>query len=155
VKIGARSRIDRGVRIGPLGTVTIGARAHLEPAVWLKLVSPHARVSIGDFTFLGRGTEIDVSESVTLGAHVLVAPGVFITDHAHNIAAGRLIDEQGLKAGSVSIGDDVWLGTRAIVLPSVSIGPGAVVGAGAVVTHDVAANAIVAGVPARLLRYRT
>ncbi|PIW49973.1 MAG: acetyltransferase, partial [Zetaproteobacteria bacterium CG12_big_fil_rev_8_21_14_0_65_54_13] len=55
----------------------------------------------------------------------------------------------------VCIGDDVWIGARAVILPGVNIGRGAVIGAGAVVTRNVAANSVVAGVPARLLRDRT
>ncbi len=153
-RIGARSRVDPGVRIDMPQQVTLGTRVHLERGVWLKIVDRGAVVSIGDSTFLGRDTEIDASVSVRIGAHVLVAPRVFITDHVHNTAAGRLIDTQGLSSRPVRIGDDVWLGAGVIVLPGVSIGEGAVVGAGAVVTGDVLANAVVAGVPARLLRYR-
>ena len=52
----------------------------------------------------------------------------------------------------VVIEDDVWIGTHAVILPGVTIGHGAVVGAGSVVTRDVAANAIVAGVPARIIQ---
>jgi acetyltransferase-like isoleucine patch superfamily enzyme len=126
----------------------------MESDAWIKLVSAAARVSIGDYSFLGRGTEIDVSEAVTIGSHVLLAPGVFITDHVHNVAAGRLIDSQGISSRPVRLGDDVWVGAGAIVLPGVEIGDGAVIGAGAVVTKAVAAGTIVAGVPARALRHR-
>jgi len=66
-----------------------------------------------------------------------------------------LIDAQGCSSAPVCIGDDVWIGARAVILPGVNIGRGAVIGAGAVVTRNVAANSVVAGVPARLLRDRT
>jgi len=56
------------------------------------------------------------------------------------------------KAQPVTIGDHVWIGTRALILPGVTIGDGAVVGAGSVVTKDVLPNGVVAGNPARLLR---
>lgn len=52
------------------------------------------------------------------------------------------------------IGDDVWLGTRVIVMPGVIIGKGAIIGAGSIVTKDVADFAVVAGAPARLIRWR-
>lgn len=55
---------------------------------------------------------------------------------------------------TTNIGDDVWIGTRAIIMPGVTIGNGAVVGAGAVVTRDVPPYAIVGGVPAKVIRYR-
>lgn len=143
-----RVRIDRPWRVG------IGQRTQLEPDVWLKLVVDQARITIGAFTFIGRGTEIDVSAEVLIGSHVLIAPGVFITDHAHNFDADTRIDEQGCSSAPVVIEDDVWLGAGCMVLPGVHIGHGAIVGAGAVVTNDVPVMAIMVGVPARVIRYR-
>ncbi len=143
-----RVRVDRPWQVG------IGKRVQLEADVWLKLVSAQATIEIGDYVFMGRGTEIDASLAVAIGSHVLIAPGVFITDHGHNIDAGPRIDAQGCHAAPVIIEDEVWLGTHCVVLPGVRIGRGAVVGAGAVVTKDVLPYAVVAGVPARLLRMR-
>jgi acetyltransferase-like isoleucine patch superfamily enzyme len=153
-KVGPKCLFAARVRIDYPWRVEIGTRSQIEADVWFKLVSPSARVVVGEYAFLGRGVEIDASERVTLGAHVLVAPGVFITDHAHDIAPHARIDEQGCTSRPVSIGDDVWLGARAVVLPGVTIGSGAVVGAGAVVREDVPAGSVVAGVPARVLRRR-
>jgi acetyltransferase-like isoleucine patch superfamily enzyme len=147
-RVGVRTRIDRPSR------VRVGARAVFESDVWLKVTAGTAQVVVGEFVFFGRGVEIDVSESVSIGNHVLLAPGVFITDHSHNFAAGTLIDAQGCAARPVVIEDDAWLGVRSVVLPGVCIGRGAIVGAGAVVTSDVAPNAIVAGVPARVVGHR-
>ena len=152
--IGPKCLFGPRVRFDHPRQVHIGRRAQLEADVWLKLVSPSARVSVGDYAFLGRGVEVDAAERVTLGAHVLVAPGVFITDHDHNIGPQGRIDEQGCTSRPVVIGDDVWLGVRAIILPGVTIGSGAVVGAGAVVREDVPPRTIVAGVPARRIGSR-
>lgn len=58
------------------------------------------------------------------------------------------------KGDYVKIGNDVWIGARAIILPAVTIGDGAIIGAGAVVTHDVPPYAVVAGAPARIVRFR-
>jgi acetyltransferase-like isoleucine patch superfamily enzyme len=118
------------------------------------VVTEEGRVSLGEYSFLGRGTELDCAESIVVGRHVLVAPGVFITDHSHGMAPGSLMATQPCPAKAVVIEDDVWLGAHSVVLPGVTIGSGAVVAAGAVVTRDVAPRAVVAGVPARLLRYR-
>ena len=101
------------------------------------------------------GASASLAASVSIGAHTLIAPGVFITDHEHNHARGVRLDEQGRRIAPVVIGADVWLGTRAIVLAGVTIGDGAIVGAGAVVTTSVPAFAIVAGVPARRIGERT
>ena len=132
----------------------IGTRAQLEHGVFLKIVDDRARLDIGDFVFIGTGCELDAAESITIGAHTLLAPGVFITDHTHNSARGLRLDEQGNRNAKVTIGSDVWLGTRSVVMHGVTIGDGAIVGAGAVVTKDVAPHKIVAGVPARVIGER-
>ncbi len=155
VRTDGKCLFGRGVRIGRPWTVRMGTRCVLEDHVWLNVVSDEASVEIGDYAFIGRGTELGVVERVRIGAHVLIGPGVFITDHQHNIEAGSTIGSQGCSAKPVDVAGDVWLGAGAIVLPGVQIGRGAVVGAGAVVTHDVPANAVVAGVPAKLIRERS
>ena len=153
--IGAKSRIGGGARILRPRCVQLGSRCELEHRVYFKCVTDLARLVIGDHVFIGTGTEIDVSQAVTIGAHTLVAPGVFITDHTHERARRLRLDEQGPQARPVVIGADVWIGVRAIVLSGVTIGDGAIVGAGAVVTKSVAPYAIVAGVPARSIGERT
>jgi galactoside O-acetyltransferase len=85
---------------------------------------------------------------------VFIAPGVFITDHGQNLVPGTRIAEQGSRAAAVSIGDDVWVGAGAVILPGVAIGYGSVVGAGAVVREDVPEGTVVAGEPARVIRHR-
>ena len=72
----------------------------------------------------------------------------------HGMAAEELIVRQPWSRGDVSIGDDVWIGAGAVILPGVWIGRGAVVAAGAVVRQDVEEYAIVAGVPARVIGSR-
>lgn len=135
--------------------LTLGNRVEVEHDVFLKLVAREATLRIGEHTFVGRGCEIDVAGAVTIGAHTLLAPGVFITDHAHNQAAAKRFDEQGSRIAPVVIGDDAWLGAHCVILPGVTIGNGAIVGAGAVVTKDVEPYAIVAGVPARVIGRRS
>ena len=147
--LGARVRIDRPK------SVRIGTRATLEADVWLKVVDSGARLEIGEYSFIGRGTEFDVSHSVTVGQHVLLGPGVFITDHNHNFARGMRIDQQGCRSAPVIIEDDCWLGAKVVVLPGVTIHRGAVVGAGAVVTKDLPAYSISVGVPARVIAQRS
>ncbi|MEL6109667.1 MAG: acyltransferase [Planctomycetota bacterium] len=126
----------------------------VESDVWIKLVDAEATLHVGEKSFLGRGTELDVLDRVTIGEKVLIAPRVFITDHSHKTDPGSAIMQQGCEARSVTIGDDVWIGTGAVILAGVTIGDGAVVGAGAVVRHDVPGNEIWAGVPAKKIRNR-
>jgi len=152
--VGAKPRIGARVRIDRPWCVTMGSRIDIEHDVFLKCVDDAASLTLGDFVFIGTGSEIDAALRVTIGAYTLLAPGVFITDHAHNAARGILLKEQGSRSAPVAIGADVWLGAKSVILPGVTIGDGAVVGAGAVVTKDVPANAIVAGIPARVIGER-
>jgi maltose O-acetyltransferase len=109
-------------------------------------------VSIGDDVSLAAFVHIWGGGGVTIGDRVMIGTHVSISSLTHDYSAqvmkGTLISR------SVAIMDDVWLGSNAVILPGVTIGRGAVVGAGAVVTHDVPAGAIAAGVPARILTYR-
>jgi len=155
------ARLGSATRVGPRTKVlgasrfTAGTRCEIEQDVFLKLVTAQATVELGDFVFLGRGCEIDAALSVTIGAHTLLAPYVFITDHTHNIDRSQRIASQGVTSAAVVIGSDVWIGTASVVLSGVTIGDGAVIGANSVVTADVPAYAIVAGAPARFLRERS
>jgi acetyltransferase-like isoleucine patch superfamily enzyme len=134
--------------------IQLGSRVEIEQDVFLKVVHDAAILRIGDFTFIGRGCEIDAALSVTIGKHALLAPNVFVTDHTHNHARSARLDEQGIGSAAVSIGDDAWIGTGAVILSGVTIGTGAIVAAGAVVTRSVAPYSIVAGVPARVVGER-
>lgn len=148
-KLGARCRVGAAGRfVRPAGLQT-GERVQLEHGVFIKITRPAARVSIGSRSFIGFGTELDVSQSLVIGDDVLIAPGCFITDQQHRHARGIPIADQGIESSPVVIESGAWLGAKVVVLPGVRIGSGAIVGAGAVVTRDVAANSIVAGVPAR------
>ncbi len=109
---------------------------------------------IGDRAQIGHNARID--QYVTIGNDVVMGPDVVIMTNHH--AFERLdipINRQGkLPVRPVIIGNDVWIGTRVIILPGVKIGDQAVIGAGAVVTKDVPPRAIVGGNPARIIRYR-
>jgi acetyltransferase-like isoleucine patch superfamily enzyme len=153
-RIAPKTSIGSGVRTRRPWCIDLGTRIEIEHDVFLKIVGDDARLVIGDHTFIGKGSEIDVMESITIGAHTLIAPNVFITDHTHNASAELRVDEQGVRCAPVVIGSDAWVGTRAVILPGVTIGDGAIVGAGAVVTKNVPAKAIVAGVPARIMGTR-
>ena len=92
---------------------------------------------------------------VTIGARVGIGPGVKIITSVH-AEAGRGVPVlfSPVEMAAVVIEDDSDLGVNSVILPGVRVGRGAVVGAGAVVTEDVPAYAVVAGVPARVLRMR-
>lgn len=100
---------------------------------------------IGDQVDVGEFTHIRASGGVTIGSRVLIASHVVITSRAHPVALPRY----GIAHDApVTIEDDVWIGAGAMILPGVTVGRGAIVAAGAVVTKTVAPMTVVAGVPA-------
>ena len=97
-----------------------------------------------------------MNSRVVIGEDCLIAELVSIRDHDHRFADLDVpIRAQGADVAEVNIGRNVWIGSKATVLKGVTIGDDAIVGAGAVVTRDVPANAIVIGVPARVVRFRS
>lgn len=112
-------------------------------------------LNIGDHS--GIGVNCLVSGRTYIGNHVMMGPDCIMYSYSH--AHDRLdisMDQQGFEDSTpIHIGDDVWIGARVIVLPGVKIGSHCIIGAGAVVTKDVPDYAIVGGVPAKVLRYRT
>jgi maltose O-acetyltransferase len=111
-------------------------------------------ISIGDNSMLGQDSIIGSTAEVVIGNDVMMGPEVLIYTSNHGLELGAPMRLQPLHSAPVHIGNDVWIGARCIILPAVTICDGAVIAAGAVVTADVPANAIVGGVPAKILKYR-
>lgn len=107
--------------------------------------------SIGARTIVNRGSCLDVRSGLHIGNDVSISPEVAILTTQHDVNH----PEFALQGRAVVIADHVWIGMRAMILPGVTIGRGAVVAAGAVVTSDVAPLDIVAGVPARVIGRRS
>lgn len=131
------------------GTLYIGNKVRFWSTITTTYlqVGPHGKLEIGDDCFIN-GALLAASASIRIGRGVYLAPFVHITD---SYAFGSPEADQ--QTAPVWIKDDAWIATKAIILPGVTIGKGAVVGVGALVTADVPDGAIVAGVPARVLRY--
>ncbi len=121
-------------------------------------------IEIGKYSYgynlsrIAKGTKIGSFCSIAFGVSIglMNHPIENVSSHPFLYYKSRGFVEHDIELPhkSVIIEDDVWIGTNAIILPGVTIGQGAVIGAGAVVTKDVSPYAIVAGVPARLIRYR-
>lgn len=111
-------------------------------------------IEIGDYSGLGLNSR--VMGPLKIGDNVMMGPEVMIFSRNHNIDRTDIpmIKQGDTPEMPVTIGDDVWIGARAIILPGVTVGRGAVVGAGAVVTKDVPEYAVVGGVPAKVIKYR-
>jgi len=111
-------------------------------------------LSIGDNS--GIGIDCEVYGPVSIGSDVMMAPEVIIytSSHVHDRTDIPMWKQEFTKARPVKIGNDVWIGRRAIIMPGVSIGNGVIVGAGAVVTKDIPDFCVAGGVPAQILKKR-
>ena len=110
---------------------------------------PGGRLEIGDDTFVNNGTSLSASTLVRIGSRVNIAPHCTLIDNDFH----GTVDRDGPpKMAPIVIEDDVWLGTRVIVLKGVTIGKGAVIASGSVVTKDVPPGVLAGGVPARVLK---
>jgi len=114
-------------------------------------------IRIGKRTAINEFNSIRASGSeIVIGDNCLLSQYVAVIGSNHAITRGQPMRDQpwDLTKAGVRIGNDVWIGAHAVILPGVEIGDGAVVAAGAVVTRNVPAYAVVAGVPAQVMRYR-
>lgn len=133
---------------------------------------PYRRFSLGDYSVIesfscvnnavgdvviGHHTRIGLHNTVigpvTIGNHVNLAQGITVTALNHNFSdTSKRIDQQGVSTTPVTLGDDIWIGANAVILPGVTIGNHSVVAAGAVVTKDIPPYTLVGGVPARIIK---
>lgn len=112
-------------------------------------------LSIGEYCVINSFVHIWAGNAsgVFIGDRVLIASHAAITSLSHDYSTSNLRFESPISK-KVIINDDVWIGAHSVILPGVTIGKGAVIGAGAVVINDVPDYAIVVGVPARVTKYR-
>ncbi|MFP3351028.1 CatB-related O-acetyltransferase [Pseudoalteromonas sp. SIMBA_153] len=134
----------------------------------LKILDKNGNQSmVGSNVYIGRANKIKIGqgarinenvylESVKIGDDVMIAPNVSILSRMHEFESIELpMSLQGYKKEKkVIIGNDVWLGRNVVVLPGITIGNGAIIAAGSVVTKDVEPYSIVGGVPAELIKMR-
>jgi len=128
-----------GVKLGKKSTIHIGARFY-QPK----------NISIGKGTIIGDHVTLDGRDKLTIGSHVDIASQVMIFNGKHNVHS----DDFHPIHAPVTINDYVFIGPKAIVMPGVTIGKGAIVAASAVVTKDVPEKTIVAGIPAKEINKR-
>lgn len=139
--------------LAPSGSISLGARTLVREGAILQSYGGHitigSRSAVNPYCVLQGNGGITIGDGTMLAAKVLV----FSANHVFDDPTRR-IQVQGETAKGVKIGDDVWIGAGSIILDGVTIGSGAVVAAGSVVNRDVPDMAIVAGVPAKVIKHR-
>ena len=154
--LGNRVRFLRGAMVlaDPAGRIELGDDAIIRRFAVLEslvgLIRIGKRSGVGDFSNL-----YGYTGGLEIGDDVLMASGCRLVPSQHGIGdPSRPIAAQPSTSRGIKIASNVWLGANVVILDGVSIGLGAVIGAGAVVTKDVPAYAVVGGVPARIIKYR-
>lgn len=111
----------------------------------------YGRLSLGEYSYVNIGAHFDLSETITIGDQVFIAQHVIFLTNTHEIGewsqrAGKLLMKP------IVVQDGAWIGARTLILPGVTIGAGAIVAAGSVVTKDVAPHTVVGGTPAKEIK---
>jgi acetyltransferase-like isoleucine patch superfamily enzyme len=158
---GKRLQTDGLCFVGPGVTLEIGRDAVLRLGRWswighgTKIRAHEGVVEIGAKTVMGQECTISAFQSVRIGRECILADRVMLIDFDHGVVeVERPIRVQGIYKRDVEVGNNCWVGYGACILRGATVGDNCIVGTSTVVTKDVPANAVVGGVPARLLRMR-
>lgn len=128
-----------GATVGP------GVSVHGAARIWMP-----KNLEVGAYSWIGDHANLYCVDRITIGAHAVVSEDAYLCTAEHDLTSEKFE----LRTNPIEIGDNAWIGARAIILPGRRIGEGAVVAAGAIVTKDVAPWTVVAGNPARVIRTR-
>jgi acetyltransferase-like isoleucine patch superfamily enzyme len=156
-RVGRHSSIRPPCRVTDPLAVAVGEGVYLSEGVWLNAKRSRSggiSLTIGNGCYIGRFCHINALEDVVFEPAVLIADRVFISDEEHRYEdLDRPIIEQGTWfKGPVRLRSGCWIGESASVLPGVTVGRHSIVAAHAVVTRDVPDYAVVAGIPARVIK---
>jgi acetyltransferase-like isoleucine patch superfamily enzyme len=161
LRLGARLGLDGLAFIGPGVVLQVGKGARIELGRWswlghgTKVRCHEGLVSIGAKTVMGQECTISAFQHVKIGRECVIADRVMFIDFDHGVVeVERPIRLQGIYKRDVNVGNNVWIGYGACILRGVTVGDNAIIGTNAVVTKDVPANAVMAGLPARVIRMR-
>ena len=149
--VGTGSRFQPGVRFAQPGVVSVGDDCYFWRGCNASAETSDAPLIINDGVQINQDVHLDTTGGLTLGNGVMISEGAVIYTHDHGLeprAAPQMLPK--------TIAPDVWIGMRAVIMPQCRrIGRGAVIGAGAIVVHDVPAGAIVGGNPARIIGHKS
>lgn len=157
---GKNSQLGRHAKIIGAEMIHVGSNVLLGEYIWLNAADSkndgEVTLYIEDGTYIGRFVQINAWRSVSIGRNVLIADRVYISDADHHYDDISVpISKQGdYFKGGVTLKDGCWIGIGAVILPNVTIGRNAVVGANSIVMQNVPDFATVAGIPAKIIQKR-
>ena len=154
---GSSTRVSLPNWIKGKRSIHIGDNVHIWRFARITAINPERGrrvVSIGDGSVIHPSVHISGVSSIRIGKRVLIAANCYITDHDHKWqdVETTAIDNKFLIARETTVGDDVWLGEKVIVLKGVSVGSNSIIGSGSVVTKDVPPFSVAVGNPARVIK---
>lgn len=156
---GRSARIIKPMRILGKKNIYIGNQVRILNGARIEAISEYAgkkltpKLVIGDRTSIEQCCHIIAAGELVIGQDCVFSAFVYIADCNHQYIPGIRINDTELEVKKTKIGNGVFIGIGARILPGATLGDGCVIGANAVVTHDVPAGAVVAGVPARIIKY--
>lgn len=152
------SRLEPSANLIAPNLVWVGCKVRICEHAWLNAKDDRGdgmpTLTIGDMTYIGRFVHINAWRNVTIEKNVLIADRVFISDceHSYTDINTAIIHQGDVFRGAVLLREGCWLGIGVVILPGVTVGRNAVVGANSVVTRDVPDYSVVGGSPAKLIK---
>lgn len=155
-------QIDADVVLGKIkckwpGKISIGKKSVIEDDVVFKIPQPFSEtnfVTIGERVFIGHGCDFNITLGLTIGNDCLIASNSTFVDASREMSSTLPINQQPVIHKPIILKNDVWIGTHCIILQGVTIGEGAIVGAGSLVNKSIPDYQIWAGTPARFIKNR-
>lgn len=158
ISIGNNCIIDDYVALAVRGDETCSIKIGNKSLIgrYTQMRTREGSIDIAEHVSIGPKCHIGTGSHIAIGDYCLIAAGCSIggIQHEYSDPDTPIVKQPIVDKGGVKIGRDVWLGARAIVTDGVSIGEGAVIGAGSVVVHDIPAYAVAVGTPAKVIKMR-
>lgn len=152
--------VRRPLYIRVIGRVTTGRGLMVGPASIIDVLAKDAVLSFGHNVKINHRFHVGVISRIEIGNNVLIGSNVTIIDHNHGLYDGieqshpcQVPVDRLLHSQPIIIGERVWIADNVVIMPGVEVGNGSVIGAGAIVTSNVPPNSMVAGVPAKIIKF--